>query len=225
MRKLLLEAFGDLKMEYPDFQVIGKEAVFSLDKERYAKLSFTIYAGAGTPVSEHFDGCKIDIMNRTGGKLDTHMIAFSDVFDSALDLSHPSKISKHIWYNKGYEWYGKPTVKDLLDLRDSVNGYLNLLRVREEPERMTVPEEKYAAFLSNALELLEEQYEGKEDFLSWVQNEIGMSEDDLEAIGYFEEIIAPEKNSLEAQIQGAVNHKQPEKTVGGKAMEKETVRD
>lgn len=73
--------------------------------------------------------------------------------------------------------------------------------------------------------MLEEQYEGKEDFLSWVQNKIGMSEDDLEAIGYFEEIIAPEKSSLEAQIQGAVNHKQSEKTAGGKAMEKETVRD
>lgn len=63
MRKLLLEAFGDLKMEYPDFQVIGKEAVFSLDKERYAKLSFTIYSGTGTPVVDLFDGCKIDIMN------------------------------------------------------------------------------------------------------------------------------------------------------------------
>ena len=135
MKKLLLEMFGDLKKDYPDFQVIGKEIVFSLDEERYAKIAFTNRATTGTPGVDLFNGCRIDIMDRNSGKLDAHMIAFEDVFDSILDLNHANKIRKYIWNYDGYDWYGKPTQKDLQDFRNSVKGYLDLLRVKESPEQ------------------------------------------------------------------------------------------
>lgn len=135
MRKLLTEIFGELKNRFPDFKVIGREAIMSLDKDRYAKLYFTIYAGSGTPISEHYNGCKVDIFDRVSGKLDSLTISFADVFDSIIDLSHPNKIGKHIWHTNGkYSWYGRPTKKDLRDLLGEVNDYLDMVQVRETPD-------------------------------------------------------------------------------------------
>lgn len=128
MKKLLLEVFGDLKKEYPDFRLIGKEVMFSLDYGRYVKIAFTIYATTKTPCTDVFNGCRIDIMSRNLGKIDSHVIAFEDVFDSIIDLDHPSKIRKYICNYGGYDWYGKPTEKDLQDFRKMVKEYLELLK-------------------------------------------------------------------------------------------------
>lgn len=134
MKKLLLEVFEDLKKEYPDFRVIGKEVMFSLDNgrysndNRYVKIAFTIHATTKTPCTDVFNGCRIDIMSRDLGKLDSQIIAFEDAFENIIDLNHPNGMRKYIANYGGYDWYEKPTEKDLQDLREEVKGYLTLIK-------------------------------------------------------------------------------------------------
>ena len=142
LKDLLLDMFEDLKETYPDFTVIGDEATFSFDEDRYAKLAFTKYATHGTPNSSVFNGCEINIMSRTKGQIEKKYIAFADVFDSILDLEHPNKIGKHIWLNRGYDWYGKPTEKDREDMFNAVKNYLDMFRVRDKEVSHKTPFEK-----------------------------------------------------------------------------------
>lgn len=137
MKRLMEEIFNGLKYIYPDYKVIGKDAMVSFDKDRYAKIRFTKYATHGTPNSNVFNGVVIDMMDRTKGSLDSQMIAFSDVFDSIIDLNHPNKIGKHIW-NDGnkYRWYGKPTEEDLDKLFNTVADFLQFAQGREAHDRM-----------------------------------------------------------------------------------------
>ncbi|HHX66881.1 MAG TPA: hypothetical protein GX708_02350, partial [Gallicola sp.] len=53
-------------------------------------------------------------------------IKFSDLFDCMQDLTHPNKIGKHIWYNNGYSWYGKPTKQDIAKLQDTLENYIDM---------------------------------------------------------------------------------------------------
>ena len=131
LKDLLWDMFGDLDEIYPDFTIIGDEATFSFDDDRYAKLAFTKYATHGTPNSSVFNGCEINIMSRTKGQIEMKRIAFADVFDSIIDLNHPNKIGKHIWRNNGYDWYGTPTEKDKADMFNAVESYLDIFRVKE----------------------------------------------------------------------------------------------
>lgn len=131
LKDLLWDLFADLEETYPDFKIIGDEAIVSFDNDRYAKLSFTIYGSHGTANTSVFNGCEINIISRTKGQLNMKRIAFSDVFDSILDLNHPNKIGKHIWHNGGYDWYGRPTEKDREDLFNAVADYLDMFRIRE----------------------------------------------------------------------------------------------
>lgn len=144
MNKLMKEIFSDLENIYPDFKVIGKDAILSFDKDRYAKIRFTKYASAsGGANSNVFNGVVIDITDRKHGNLDSQIIAFSDVFDSIFDLNHPNKIGKHIWNNGNmYTWYGKPTQKDLRDLYKSVVDYLEFAQGKEERDKMISEQDK-----------------------------------------------------------------------------------
>jgi len=144
MNKLMKEIFSDLENIYPDFKIIGKDAILSFDKDRYAKIRFTKYASAsGAANSNVFNGVVIDINDRKQGNLDSHTIAFSDVFDSIFDLSHPNKIGKHIWNDgKKYTWYGRPTKKDLSDLYNTVVDYLEFAQGKDERDKMISEQDK-----------------------------------------------------------------------------------
>lgn len=142
LKDLLWDMFGDLDEIYPDFTIIGDEATFSFDDDRYGKLAFTKYATHGTANANVFNGCEINIMSRTKGQIEKKCIAFADVFDSILDLNHPNKIGKHIWLNRGYDWYGKPTEKDRADMFNAVKTYLEMFRVREKEVTHKTPFEQ-----------------------------------------------------------------------------------
>lgn len=144
MKKLMKEIFSDLENIYPDFKVIGKDAIVSFDKDRYAKIRFTKYASAsGAANSNVFNGVVIDINDRKQGNLDSHTIAFSDVFDSIFDLNHQNKIGKHIWNDgKKYTWYGRPTKKDLSDLYNTVVDYLEFAQGKDERDKMISEQDK-----------------------------------------------------------------------------------
>lgn len=177
LKDLLLDMFGDLKETYPDFNIIGNEAVFSFDADRFGKLGFTIYARNGSANSNVFNGCEINIMSRTRGQIEKKYIAFADVFDSILDLNHPNKIGKHIWMNDGYDWYGKPTNKDKADMFNVVKSYLDMFRVKEAPAKTSL-EDMMAAALNKAMnqnkeplenDSLKKAYEQAVSFINEVQ--------------------------------------------------------
>lgn len=138
MKRLLEDIFSGLKNMYPDFKIIGKDAVLSFDENRYAKIRFTKYASpSGAANSNVFNGVVIDVMDRTKGNLDSQTIAFADVFDSILDLKHPNKIGKHIWNNGNeYSWYGKPTREDINNLYNTALDYLEFSQGPREFARM-----------------------------------------------------------------------------------------
>lgn len=144
MKKLLEDIFRDLKNIYSDFKIIGKDAILSFDENRYAKIRFTKYASpSGAANSNVFNGVVIDVMDRTKGNLDSQTIAFADVFDSILDLNHPNKIGKHIWNDgRKFDWYGKPTSKDLNNLYNSVVDYLEFTQGPKEHSKMIAEVDK-----------------------------------------------------------------------------------
>ena len=150
MKKLLHETFGPLKETYPDLKIIGKDATFSLDSDRYANLSFTIHAKPGHSTLDHYNGVHVDVMSRSRGKLDSRTIAVEDVFDSMTDHTHPNRLNKHIWTYRGETaWYGKPTAGDIANLREAVNSYLDLMRPMAprsmEPKKLSLQDRILAA--------------------------------------------------------------------------------
>ena len=79
MKRILLSIFGDLKKEYPDFNVFGKECIFSLDKSRYVKLSFVNSFTDTHTIQDCLDCCKVEVLGRRTGERDYIHILLADV--------------------------------------------------------------------------------------------------------------------------------------------------
>ena len=111
MKRILLSIFGDLKKEYPDFNVFGKECIFSLDKNRYVKLSFVnSFTGTNT-IQDCLDCCKVEVLSRGTGERDYIHILLADM----LGLK----------YEPGIPWGDKPPLPKLKDKYIFYDDYHN----------------------------------------------------------------------------------------------------
>lgn len=120
MINILYNVFGDVLYEYST-KDIGSKVYIKLDDNRRIELSFY-----NTFSADSYDSIKLVLFHKENGQLHSQIVKFKDIFYCMQDLTHPNKISKHIWYNKGYSWYGKPTKEDVKVMNEVLINYIEM---------------------------------------------------------------------------------------------------
>ena len=121
MIKILDEIFADVLDDYGT-KYVGNKIYIKLDDNRRIELSFY-----NTHAVDTYNSISLRLVHKINGSMHGQTIEFKDIFYSIQDLSHPNKIGKHIWYNKGaYNWYGKPTKEDIEALQEVVTNYIEV---------------------------------------------------------------------------------------------------
>lgn len=121
MLHLLNSIFGE-EFKKRETSTIGNSAYIKLDRERRIEVSFY-----NTFSIDSYDAVKLKLISKREGDLNCRIVKFEDVFSNIQDLTHPNKIGKHIWKNRGdYSWYGKPTKEDICRLKNTLKEYVAL---------------------------------------------------------------------------------------------------
>ena len=120
---MLLDVLGGVLDKYNPIP-IGDMLYIKLDGERRAKVG--LY---NTWCADNYDAINLFIIDKNNGQIDGKTVKFSTLFECMQDMTHPNKIGKHIWVSNGnYNWYGKPTQKDLEAIRETVVNYIELMK-------------------------------------------------------------------------------------------------
>lgn len=125
MRKMTEEIFFEVAKKYaPKSTFVGNALYIELSDNRVAKIY--LY---NTFSSDNYDSISMSITDKNKGKIDNILLKFNNLFESPVDLTHPNKISKHVWKTGNeYRWYGKPTKEDLDTLTREMVAYIELFK-------------------------------------------------------------------------------------------------
>lgn len=119
MKKFVKDILNHDVYGYPVQQIDTTLYIF-LDDDRRVTVSFY-----NTHSVDNYNAIKLSLISKTKGNLDTKITKFSSIFKEAKDLTHPNKISKHIWHDgQNYSWYGKPTKEDIEGIVSTVKSYV-----------------------------------------------------------------------------------------------------
>lgn len=121
MKQLLLKTFSKVTELFKTTN-IGSILYIPLDAERYVQVQFYNTFSVDT-----YDAVEMSLVHKQKGSLHCQVTKFKEIFSEFKDLNHLNKIPKTIWKkNNVYEWYGKPTAQDILDLNNEVITYIHM---------------------------------------------------------------------------------------------------
>jgi hypothetical protein len=131
-----LKKLVDAGIDLDDVKFAGRACYGDLGGQNRAKLEFY-----DESVVNNFSTLKVDILNRTGGKVDSLLLRFGEIWGNKKNLDNPNLsenlrrngVIPHIWvYGGKAEWYAyNPTTADLKLLADEVNTYLSVFKERD----------------------------------------------------------------------------------------------
>lgn len=119
MKKIIEQIFNKHTRDF-DYIYIGNKMIITLDDTRRIEVDFY-----NTWSSTNYDSLRITLVSKTHGNINSRIIKFSDLFDNMQDVTHPNKIGKHIWYDGGFSWYGKPNDQDIIKLQKTLEDYID----------------------------------------------------------------------------------------------------
>ena len=122
----LSKVFTDCKsIDNPTF--VGSACYGNVAPDLKAKIQFVTMGRA-----DYFEAMRIEVINRTEGKVDSITMRLSDLLGKKRTAYYPEGMYPYIWKDRNaVEWYAyHPTAADYAALRDAVGQYLSAFRER-----------------------------------------------------------------------------------------------
>lgn len=105
-----------------DVTEIGNKLYVKLDGDRRVEIGL-----CESRIKNNYDAILLKLFSKIGGELHSRMVKFEELFANMQDLTHPNRISKHVWRDGGKcMWYGKPTRSDYIAMQNAVTEYIAL---------------------------------------------------------------------------------------------------
>lgn len=105
-----------------DVTEIGNKMYVTLDDDRRVEIS--LYESCA---KNNYNALLFKLFSKTHGELHTRTVGFEEMFASMQDMTHPNKLWKHVWRDRGKcMWYGKPTRSDYIAMQNVVTEYIAL---------------------------------------------------------------------------------------------------
>ena len=134
----LSKIFTDCKsIDNPTF--VGSACYGNVAPDLKAKIQFVTMGRA-----DYFEAMRIEVINRTEGKVDAITMRLSDLLGKKRTAYYPEGMYPYIWKDRNaVEWYAyQPTPADYKIIREAVASYLDVFRQPLPEMPKTPPKQK-----------------------------------------------------------------------------------